>query len=309
MRFLLIALVAVTGVAFFLFHDNGAEPAVATATIQPDPEIAVAGLLPPCEIGFPVPPNEVMAVNEKFEVRATPGLDAKRLINERASSLTVGTHYQLVDNSTTVRRYCEEGEWPLVSIVDPAWLNDVRGWVPTSNIRRIERTTNGRRLYTEADFLWDNDSLPYSEKIVAAVNKISEENSRCGSIDASSMALSASKSSPADPVFFVTCGSGSGAFNVWFRPSDIENGESMAAIAALGRDQAVLACKDAAAAAANNPSTVDFSTLNAAYDAAPSGRSTLQSTFAAKNAFNLETKFNIRCLFDGITLVESSIWQ
>ena len=59
---------------------------------------------------------------------------------------------------------------------------------------------------------------------------------------------------------------------------------------------------------AAHPSTVEFSKfLDLAVNEHPSGRTTITSTFTAKNSFNLETKFNIRCLLDSKGLIEADV--
>jgi hypothetical protein len=160
----------------------------------------------------------------------------------------------------------------------------------------------------EADFYWDSDTQQFKDEIILAVNRISRENRNCSIIDASSVAKSGSRSQPNDPVFYVTCGSGPSAFNVWFRPEDAESASLFAARIPLARDAAVAACEAAAQAAATHPSTVDFSRIwDLAYVPHASGRARVVSSFTARNGFNLELKYRIDCLFDGGTLLETLI--
>ena len=182
------------------------------------------------------------------------------------------------------------------------------GWVSNGAIREIERTGGGARVYVEDDFYWDDDTSQLKPHIVAVVNKISRENRNCGQIDTSSIAKSPSRSRPGDPVFFVTCGSGSNVFNVWFRPTDVEAGQTFVAKEPLGRLAAVEACEGAAKLAAIHPSTVEFSrSWDLAYMPHVSGRARVVSTFTAMDSLDFELKYRIDCLFEGPTLIEISI--
>ena len=100
-------------------------------------------------------------------------------------------------------------------------------------------------------------------------------------------------------------------FNVWFRPDEVtDQSHSFAAIKPIDRTVAVNSCEAAAKNAATHPSTVDFSRImDLGYAALPSGRSEVVSSFTAKNAFNLEIKYQIRCLYDGNQMIEASIWE
>ena len=67
-------------------------------------------------------------------------------------------------------------------------------------------------------------------------------------------------------------------------------------------------CERVAKAAANNPSTVRMSRImSASFRTWPTGTARLQTTFTARNAFNLELTFVINCFFDGNRLVDYSI--
>ena len=270
-------------------------------------EAKVASSVPkPCGDGGLVL-MDVVAVTGSHDLRASPTVNASKIKNEKASRILGGAHFHQIDNSTTVRRLCAQANWTEVQIVTPDWLIHVKGWVPNEALREIQRTA-GRRLYVEDDFYWDGDTSPFKAQIIATVNQIVRENRNCSQIDTHSVAKSPSRSKLGDPVFFITCGSGTSAFNVWFRPTDVQAGRSLVAKKPLKKTAAVDACEAAAKQAATHPSTVEFSrTWELAYMPHVSGRARVVSTFSAKNAFNLELKYRIDCLFDGPTLVETNI--
>lgn len=252
--------------------------------------------------------DDVVAVIGSRELRASPDNDAPRIKNEKASSALGRDHFYQIDNSTTVRRLCVQSEWTEVKIETPDWLTHVKGWVPNAVLREIERTQSGGRVYVEDDILWDEDTSQIKSQILTVVNKIARENQSCGQIDTSSIAKSPSRSKPNDPVFFVTCGSMANAFNVYFRPTDAESEKAFVAKQPIERASAILACEDAAKQAATYPSTVNFSRVfDMAYFPHVSGRARVVSSFSAKNALNIELKYQIDCLFDGPNLIETSI--
>ncbi|MDO9417176.1 hypothetical protein [Pararhizobium sp.] len=255
---------------------------------------------PACKAGA------IMAIDAGYELRRAAGETAEKIVNEKATAALGKTHFQSVDTSTVVRvDGCEKG-WAEVSITEPEWLNTVHGWIPETVLRAIERSGDGSRVYVENDVLWDKDTTPHKQAILTMVNRISREHTGCASIDPGSVALSSSKSKPKKPVFFITCDPSGAPFNVWFSPSDI--GKPVTAAAAIGRGDAVLACEQAAKAKAAHPSTVDFSKiLDVAYQARGDGRVSLDSSFTAKNGFDLALKYRIRCLFDGGTMIEATV--
>jgi hypothetical protein len=282
------------------------EPAAKPAKAAKAAPVAAAASTSTCSVGQPAS-GEVVAVTGEFEPRTTPSNKGAKIKNEKASSILGSTQYHQIDSSTTVRQLCADGDWSEVQIVSPDWLTFVKGWVPNKVLRGIERTASGTRVYVADDIYWDDDTSKYKKQIVAIVNRIAQQHSGCRDIDTGSIARSPSRSKPKDPVFFVTCNPSAGVpFNVWFRPSDA--GKSFVVVKPISQGDAVLACEKAAKAAATHPSTVDFSRfMDVAYSVRGDGRVALDSTFTAKNGFNLELKYRIRCLFDGRTYIDSSV--
>lgn len=289
-------------------NEANAEVSNSPSVLGPDVKVGTGGSVPePCGDGGLVL-RDVVAVTGSHELRALPTVEADKIKNEKASRILGETHFHSIDSSTSVRRLCVQADWSHVQIVTPDWLTHVSGWVQNENLRDIERTASGARVYVEADFYWDDDTSQFKPQIVTAVNRIRQENRNCGQIDAFSVAKSPSRSKPGDPVFFVTCGSGASAFNVWFRPIDAQAGRSFAAKEPLGKKAAVDACEAAAKHAAAHPSSVEFSRVwDLAYMPHVSGRARVVSTFTAKNALNLELEYRIDCLFDGKSLVETNV--
>jgi hypothetical protein len=122
--------------------------------------------------------------------------------------------------------------------------------------------------------------------------------------------MSPSKSKPGKPVFFVTCGAGVKAVNVFFSQEDLAEVQTFKAPVHIDKARAVRLCENYAKSAANFPSTVDFSTFwDLAVTEHPNGNTTVLSSFTAKNAFGLELEHNIRCLLDPSGLIEANIFE
>ncbi|WP_164902006.1 hypothetical protein [Rhizobium leguminosarum] len=161
----------------------------------------------------------IRSANVTYEVRTRPSETAEKFVNEKASNSRI-TYYKSIDASTMVRVVGCKDDWREVQITEPSWLTDTMGWVPESVIRDIEYSPGGKRIYVEDDFYWEADTSGYSTQLVSAINRISRETPGCDKIDTASLARSPTKSTPGDPVFFVTCNFNGSATNVWFRPTD-----------------------------------------------------------------------------------------
>jgi hypothetical protein len=225
-----------------------------------------------------------------ISLRAAPSSQSERLVNQKATAVLKKTKYMVIDNSTVVSEECSQGAWSRVHVTTPEWLSSTHiGWVPSKVLRGKESDSSGREVFTESDFVWDKNILPYKKIIIAGVNKIHRENSRCADIDPSSAYISDSKGTSKDPVFFVTCGAGSQVFNVYFSKSQVEEGTVLSAPPHIDRSRAISLCEAYAKSKANHPSTGVFSKImDLAVTEHPDGQTSVFSTFTAKNSFNLK---------------------
>jgi len=165
-----------------------------------------------------------------------------------------------------------------------------------------------RNPFKEKDFYFDKKTKGYKKIIIAGVNKVYRENSRCKNIEPSSAYISSSKGSRSNPVFYVTCGKGNGVFNVFFSKSDIEKGKKFSAKKHINKSKATRICEGYAKSHANHPSSVNFSKfMDLSVYETPNGRTRVTSSFTAKNSFNLELKYKISCLLDSNGLIEGNI--
>lgn len=256
--------------------------------------------------------GQVLGVNgTEVLLRATPSASGTKLVNEKATRVLGRTMYLQIDNSTTVLEECTQGDWSRVRVQEPDWLrNSHIGWVETRSLRKKKTDAQGVVVFTDADFHWDKRTAPYKNIVIAGVNKVHRENERCKTIDPTTATRSPSKGSADDPVFFVTCGRGASAFNAYFSKSEVERGTKLVAAQHIDHLRALDLCEGYARANAVHPSTVDFSRfMDFALSNHPNGRTTVTSSFTAKNRFNLELKHNIRCLLDANGLIEAHITE
>lgn len=270
---------------------------------------AQAASAEPCGSGSTKSGQTLRVIGSDVVLRSAPNSESEKLINQKATQIFKTTQYLTIDNSVTVVEKCTQGEWSRVRVKDPDWLkNSHIGWVQSSSLRGQKKGSGGIVEFTEADFAWDKNTSPHKKTIIAGVNKIHRENSRCKTIDTGSLDISTSKGSHSDPVFYVTCGTGAGAFNAFFSKSEVEKGSTLAAAKHIDRIRAIDLCESYAKSTASHPSTFSFSrVMDLAVNEHPNGRTTVTSSFTAKNSFNLELKHNIRCLLDANDLFEANI--
>lgn len=168
---------------------------------------------------------EVLAPHEVTITGSADLLDAPEgepIVNAKATAASKTTQYQTVDHTERLEESCRGNGWSRVRVLEPDWLTDEVGWVPTSKIRGIERDELGARQYSEADFYWDSGTSGRKEKIVRAVNRALHESPDCKRIDPGTLSTSVSRSRSGKMVYFVTC-TKPYTYNIWF---DI-NGETV----------------------------------------------------------------------------------
>lgn len=162
-------------------------------------------------------------------LHAGPNATSAKLINQKATSILGSTQYLAIDHTVQVIEDCTKGGWSRVRVTEPEWLRTSHvGWVPSKILRGEQIDVSGRRVFTEADFVWDKAITPYKNLIVTGVNQVYNSDARCAALDPGSAYISKSKGTPINPVFFVTCGTGANAVNVFFSKSDVEQRASSA---------------------------------------------------------------------------------
>lgn len=251
--------------------------------------------------------SDIVSVTGQVDLHESPG--GERLLNERMTAALKEKHYLNASNTGLIQRVCVQDDWTEVKLLAPESLKGTAGWVESEAIRTIEMDQNGVRIFVEDDFYWGDDvTAKFKPEIVSVVNRIVRENDKCDDINTGSVVLSHEESSPGQPVFSVSCNPYSTSFNVLFAPEDADSDAKFTAVQPIGRRGGADACEAAAKQSVNHPSTVSFSRLmDLAYDEHPSGRARVTSSFTAKNALGLKLRFQIVCLFEGGSMVETHI--
>ena len=166
---------------------------------------------------------------------------------------------------------------------------------------------SGVEVFALDNFEWTKGTKPYRELVVAGVNKIHRTNPRCKQLELSSVELSTSKGTKADPVFYVTCRHEGLPFNAFFSKSDVEKDVSLSGVH-MDRTTAINKCEAAAKARAQNSSTVDFSkVMSLSVIDFPNGRTKVQSKFTAQNAFRAKGIYRIECMFERGALIDVNV--
>ncbi|VWC91084.1 hypothetical protein BLA18112_03325 [Burkholderia lata] len=270
---------------------------------------APIGIAEPCGSSSVKSGKSFSITGQGIPILMAPNAEAEKLVNEKASQIMHSTEYMTVDNSTTVTEECTKGDWSRIYVTSPEWLRETHiGWIPTSSLRKPQADAAGRRIFTEADFIFDDVTRPYKTTIIEGVNRIYRENDRCHDIRPDSAYISGSKGTKEEPVFYVTCGAGAAAFNVFFSRTDISGDKKLVAPSNIGHTEAVSQCQEYVRSHATHASTVNFSHVaDLRVTDHPNGNTRVTSTFTAKNGYNLELKYNISCLLNSSGLIEANI--
>lgn len=285
-------------------QSTAAPPASAELPVSDATQATTGTTGPSCDVGTPTN-VEYRVHGQDISIRTGPGNEFKRVVNKKATDIMHETQYATVDSTVTVRELCRHEGWSQIVVIVPDWLSEShRGWVASKYLVAMRDAAAG---FVDDNFVFDEKTVRYKDIIIKGVNKIRADDSRCSVIDPTSAYIS-SKGTRSNPVFFVTCGSGANAVNVFFSKADVESGKTFQAPRHVDQAQAIQACEDYAKSQATHPSTVDFSRLwNLQLTEAPNGNTRVTSTFTAKNAFNLELNYNIVCLMNAEGLFEAAI--
>ncbi len=167
--------------------------------------------------GVGIAQDNWVGVRQVTRLRSSPLMDANDIINEKATKTLGRTEYHETSRGETLHEKCRFGEWSQVNILEPYWLREIGGWVPTTTLRSFE-TANGRRIYVASDLYWIGELRRYDQNtVLSALNLVIQRDASCPVFDPETVSVSSRYGGPDDPILFVTCQTPSRqAYNVFF---------------------------------------------------------------------------------------------
>jgi hypothetical protein len=164
--------------------------------------------------------------------------------------------------------------------------------------------------FPESAYEFDKDTKPYKAIVMKGVERLRREDARCAiRIDPNTAELSIHQLNKKDPEFAVICGATrehGDIASVRFTASEVASPEPMKAPVHINLDQAEF-CHAYAKGRSAHPSTVDFKLGATRTAEAPNGNTDITDQFTAKNSFNLELTYNVRCLFNEHGFIEANV--
>lgn len=172
--------------------------------------------------------------------------------------------------------------------------------------KKQKKTTSGK--YTVNDITVYGEMEKYKYEVVKMLNRLASKHPKCKQhIARFTAGISDHLGTSDNPSFFVQCGKGDIPEVVRFTLSDIRSGYTPKPKKNISKSKAREICREQVYQKVTIPSSVDFSWLNFAYAAKPNGNSIASDTFRAKNAFGMEFKYRIYCIFEGESLLDSYV--
>lgn len=261
---------------------------------------------------------EVLGPSEETPLRAAPGDSASILTNQTASEALKRPIFIDVSGSNVLREECKKGEWSKVRVIDqPSITSTYVGWIRTDKLRAVKKDAEGFKIYEAADFAWDKQTAKYKNTIVDGVNHVHRNVAICKELSTSNFGISASKSTPDDTVFYVSCGTGNAMTNVYFSTdSMIEKLKDVESTTPSGRSdvrpevrkEAVDACARSARARIERKETFKFSTSNDDLKVLAERDSSIrvESLFSVKDKNDVDVVFEIQCVTEKGEVLESA---
>jgi hypothetical protein len=170
--------------------------------------------------------------------------------------------------------------WGFVALTLAGWLSAAQAAAP------FEKGALPAKIYV--------DAYKKYEPLLERAMHIQAESPGCAKVVMGD--VSASKSTPDNPVFFVMCENRSGAtFNTWYTPEDIESAAPKVA-RHLGSDAVRQKCVAAIKRKLTQPSSMSADLLDYGVQELPNGRSRARIGFSAANALGAEANHVASCL-------------
>ena len=167
------------------------------------------------------------------------------------------------------------------------------------------------KTYATADIPWEysGKAASYKAKVVAGINKVLRDNTRCSDVDLMSL-YDAAGFTKSNPVFFIQCKATDGSpFGVTFNVNDVNDDSTrFGAATIISEADAKRRCMEATERDPGGLRSIAFGILmNGNYIPHNDGRATIGLAFSAKNALGITDSYKIICFFKGTVLTEHRI--
>lgn len=265
-------------------------PSAVQSQATPPPSAAPART---CATGTPTD-AKYFVFKKETPFYVSPDKSKGKVVNPRASEILKRTEYRTLWPEMVLQGLCETSEWLQAKIVeaDGEPVDWETGWVEKNKVH-----TDASSDYT-AGLIWNIEGetdLTTKEKALVREGalKVLRDEPNCLKI------TTGYRSGSKKGQYYVTCTAKNGAepFNVWFSPSDVKSGQSLAIPNAFDETRSRQMCIDAIKSRVNHPSTLDVNTFTGyGTRVANNGNREVIQTFSAKNSFGLELKHRARCL-------------
>lgn len=178
-------------------------------------------LIPECGADTKITGYEYSVIGSGHELRTGPSDTARKLINQKATSILGHTEYASIDDTTRVHEECTKGDWSWVRVVKPEWLGDTyRGWIQSRVLDRGQSPKKDKysdkisaqaiKPYTKQAWPKTHNKYPkrFDEinalRIVAA--RLAIDSGKCDFVDVAE--ISDMQSTPTSLSFFIDCRNG-----------------------------------------------------------------------------------------------------
>ncbi len=259
-----------------------------------------------CEQGTPVS-GRFYLKGEDINFRTGPGTKYNSVVNQRATEVLGQTEYRTLWPTMVLEGLCETDEWleGHITEADGQPVDWETGWVHKKFV------TGNSSADTQAGLIWNIDGeLDFTDDEKKLVKrgalKVLQDEKNCENI------YTGYRSDTRKGAYYVTCNAKNGGqpFNVWFTPTEVNAGGTLAVPKAYPEAPSRQACGRAIEARVSHPSTLDVHhILGYATQVHNNGNRTVIQEFTAKNSFGLELKHRARCLIQPNGSLEITITE
>lgn len=289
-----------------------ADEATPAPAMSLSPPKSVAATSTHCPEGSVYTGAQFYVIGTGHELRDGPGKNYKKIVNEKATSMSTKTQYVSIDDSTTVYEECTNEGWSWVRVIKPDWLQEShRGWVETKYIDKATSSENGNKYagkiptyvltpYTSKEYPKTVAKFKPRLKEIESLRKkaamMAVDSGKCDRVTASEID---SDSSLKNLRFYVDC---EGFSRIYLTENEILKGSPVKTQKekAWTPENALASCKQGIKDRALIPSEVEIhDIIGSTFSEAPITHNVVVTMdFEAKNAVNAKIPYTATCHFE-----------